>query len=1610
MSLTLKIRIVRDNQVKAMKFAPTMFVHEACAQIRERINDSGEDHGLFQPGLEGKRPARWLKLDKPLQFYDLKMNDEIDYKKKHRALKVRLMDETVKTLLIDDSLTVGEIIEIVGKRIGIKNHEEFSLQAETSAGTTTDWLNHTQPLHEQGVSDEAVVLLKKKFFVDDFNVNRDDPIQLHLVYVQSRDAIVSGSHPCTYDEAIQFAALQCQISLGNHNTNLHKAGYLKIKEYMPPSYHKKKDAEKDIYKEFRKLVGMTESNSKFRYVQLCRSLKTYGITFFQTKERVKGQKKPVPKLLGITRDSILRLDAETKEVEHEYPLNHLRRWAASPASFTLDFGDYEDDYVSVITTEGEAISQLLGGYIEILMKKRKDTSVVIEEGDTDIANVESLGRIRGQASQTSTSSSLSGFDGAGGREGQYSVPGQSIGYRGGLGGPLSIKVTNIDSASAAVANLLNEMELAPDSVIGQKSALTPQQWRQQLAIHAKAVAAAAGKLLGNLNNPNGMDRGMMDQNARDIALTIDQLVHAARAASIAAGEDPDGEMPLFDGAKAVAEAISKLLRATKDLAANPNDENARNLVAQAAEQLRLMTAYLDGACSGQITDPGTTKLLQEAGKAIAFATQELVNQSNQYSTSITDPIRRNQMQSATDETGKAGVVAAATAQALAPTILDPNCRKQFNQSAKAAQDSINYLIATAKSSNLDPASLEKLRQRAKQIADAYAYLLNSAELAQPRSGDDVEFSNAAKQILSSTAQMLGAQGRPDVINGASKSIEEAMVHLIAGAKRATLKTDDPAVRDRLIQCSKAVAEAARHLVEVAQLSAENPDDRVTFAKLQDASKRLAMATKQLVGDAGKEEAYQALRTNAKLACAATTGLITTSKIVSPVLPDQDAARILNAINKATHEIADLVNSINVSQSRPNDISAQNQLIEKVKVAAPIAYQLVADAKGVIPRVQDPILKSDLTNSANTASDALKALLDSIQDLSSTVGQQDFDEALEQVQALEADMEAQSYAAQSGLLQNIPGQTRENAMELLNVAARSLGNTAKQVLMQYKTAPDQLGGTCKDLAGSVAQVTNAAKAVSAASQNRQVQRAVLGAAKQITTESANLVSCARAVASNPGDAPLESALQSSVKAIAEALAALLATSKGGDPGGKDLDDAIETIKNDIRRINNPPVNLGGEYGTNSEKAISSSKALLASSSQTTANARSNPSALGASSKTTASTYSQLVDTCNAATGSCPNKSLAAETAKLLALLGDGCIKLLHASRYAAARPGEGENELINTQNNVNNLVKSLVHTIQSAVPGQADIAEAIEIVKQCIVQLNTGDINHAIRADALKVLTKHAKDLADHSSQIVNSKTQSEKLGANCKRAALDLRDIVESAKSAIYANTGKDHHNPDNVTSLAGKVGTATAALAQSCQKKTLNEQDKKEAAVNAKNLALSVPNLMNAARKLSSQALTTGNTEKSKQILLEAQNVANGTTKLVNIAKSVASGQVAPADQLTAARQEVTNFIRELLKAVEGVDAAQTVTIDVDSLSTSEQALLDASRSVANSMSQFMAVSKSVSTGTKDANVHQHFSAAFAVRVDRRPTVVGRHQRHEARAEGHRRVDRDHPTGRRRP
>ena len=88
------------------------------------------------------------------------------------------------------------------------------------------WVDHSKTLREQGIGEVDILLLKRKYFYSDANIDSRDPIQLNLLYQQAKEAILNGTHPVRQDDAVQFAAYQVQVQFGDHRETTHKPGFL----------------------------------------------------------------------------------------------------------------------------------------------------------------------------------------------------------------------------------------------------------------------------------------------------------------------------------------------------------------------------------------------------------------------------------------------------------------------------------------------------------------------------------------------------------------------------------------------------------------------------------------------------------------------------------------------------------------------------------------------------------------------------------------------------------------------------------------------------------------------------------------------------------------------------------------------------------------------------------------------------------------------------------------------------------------------------------------------------------------------------------------------------------------------------------------------------------------------------------------------------------------------------------------------------------------------------------------------------------------------------------------------------------------------------------------
>lgn len=133
------------------------------------------------------------------------------YRKKFRLQKVRLLDGKVKTVELDEILSVATICKRFFQGKETFYAEQFSLKLDGSGPRafdlevqvvvvccktrktvththdwlTGEWLIASQSLHDNGVKPDQVVTLQQKFFVSDVAIP-SDPLALQTLFTQVR--------------------------------------------------------------------------------------------------------------------------------------------------------------------------------------------------------------------------------------------------------------------------------------------------------------------------------------------------------------------------------------------------------------------------------------------------------------------------------------------------------------------------------------------------------------------------------------------------------------------------------------------------------------------------------------------------------------------------------------------------------------------------------------------------------------------------------------------------------------------------------------------------------------------------------------------------------------------------------------------------------------------------------------------------------------------------------------------------------------------------------------------------------------------------------------------------------------------------------------------------------------------------------------------------------------------------------------------------------------------------------------------------------------------------------------------------------------------------------
>lgn len=915
--LSLRIRLVEDGFTKTMQFDPSISVFQACCQISGKTSsDHLSEYTLFLADDDSKKGI-YLEPARKLEYYILRNGDLLEYRKKIRSLKVSTLDGTLKTLMIDDTQPVANLMAVICAKLGITNHDEYSLVREFLEGDENNintgnsikrdhkmehlrkklktdeeinWINPGSSLREQGIDEKEGVLLKRKFFFSDGNIDTHDPIQLNLLYVETRDSILKGTHPVTESLAIQLAGLQTHVQFGNNDETKHKSPLLDLKEFLPQSYIKVKGIEKKIFNEHKKYIGLPELEAKVLYTRTVRALPTYGVTFFLVKEEMKGKSKLVPRILGVSKDSVLRLDERTKEILQNWPLTSVRRWGASPHTFTLDFGDYSDRYYSVQTTEAEQILQLISGYIDIILKKKaakdhfgidsNEHSTVLEDTVSPLKAI-----VIERSGQKLITESVA-------KPALLRVPQEPQSYTTGYISEeqyTSIEITCTEAISGVLEDLNttmsenNNLELE----INEKKF---SDYRESILKTSKTLVENTKSLVAGV----GVSKEQLDESSKNAVSTVLQLVELVKA-SAASIDDHEVQITLVGAVKDVASALGELICGCYDTPSMDELKNkAKVLVTNVTSLLKTVKSVDDDRTKH-------TNVMESTVEAI-----ERDVQGNQFIT--------NHETTTEELVQSAKYIDEATKSML--DIVYRGKPKDISGAVQESRKSVSELLIACQGKNLN----DKVIEAGRQVAEEFKTFLTTVLENSRRP------STTTKRVLGEMSQRLSS--KVEYLITIVEHIETIEYHLLDSAisidtavkKLDTIqprpyefKVDETCWKsdEVILEAVKSIAAATCALVKTASLAQHEIGVDEGVDGLVHAARMVATATHSLVECA--HEIIEGLSSEDKLISAAnqvascTTQLLVACKVKAD--PNSDATRRLLA--SGNYLIAIMIIIINI---------------------------------------------------------------------------------------------------------------------------------------------------------------------------------------------------------------------------------------------------------------------------------------------------------------------------------------------------------------------------------------------------------------------------------------------------------------------------------------------------------------------------------------------------------------------------------------------------------------------------------------------------------------------------------------------------------------------------
>ncbi|XP_065647145.1 talin-1 isoform X2 [Hydra vulgaris] len=993
----------KPTLIKTFQVSSSDRVEEVIKLIKEKVSvletkpSKNFGFGLFYNDLNDEKKSYWLMNSKMIGFYGIENGATLYYKEKDRTLNVKMLDGTKKKLVVDDSKSVGHALEVICEKIGINslNADEYALFIEEEkeqelldipiqvnrrasvmdlimdkvdqiqekkvqtikkkahTDDDTNWLRNDKTFREVGVHNDSVVVIRRRY-VYEKSVNITNPVEINLLYNQYRDNILDGSYPCQLDEAALFAAYQIQVQYGDFDELRYKSGNIDFKECVPKEYFKNKEIQKKIKKEHSKLVGINELDSKYKYIQLCQNLPTYGVTFFVVKEKIDGKNKLIPRLFGVSKESCFRLDEKTKQVLKVWPLTSVKKWASSPTSFTLDFGDYKEGMYTVVTSEGKQICQLIGGYIDIILKRRKRIQMLMGDGDDHgvIAEGTNLPCRRIDISRNNFLNV------------QESIPQypRRSSVQGLLSSGQQALTSNLDNSGKAVMILVDELneessydineplyeELETEKVDGE------YQIEDLMSDIATGVVSIVNK---TSNNPSDEELVAVGNSVTSLTSNLTDLTRKLKLQTKVLDNEPDNGS-FLDAAKDLAHAFKGLF-----ISLNPKENNRSEVTINVNKISRAFIKINHKVPK----NPAFNKVLLEMVNEIKNASDLILAASDDVSQAL-DGESLLKINKIAAQSKQRMIQFTSSINLLLPYITSSNAQAEISDLIEKLNADANTLGELCLAASSDDNSKYKIQSALIDIKGSSDALLKHIE----KNNENFAEQNMYDVLLDANDAFFKCIGDSGEMIKQAIIIGQTCAQLAKSIELSANNSVDE--KEKKLEAVAKLSSATAALLKSAKVLRDQPDDYEKQAALKSMVIDAQNVANIVTGDAIKAMSITKLCGSADAALKSTSQMLATAKNVA-IKNTDSVAQEYNKISSVfmTVNNKDLADAVKECEPNPKNEIATRKLMSSSKCFVPAASRLILASRALVTPESKTTDAFELSHTILQAEKSLKEL-------------------------------------------------------------------------------------------------------------------------------------------------------------------------------------------------------------------------------------------------------------------------------------------------------------------------------------------------------------------------------------------------------------------------------------------------------------------------------------------------------------------------------------------------------------------------------------------------------------------------------------------------------------